>query len=252
MKLRSAVPNTITSLNLVCGAIAVTFAFRGFEIWAVYLVLAAALFDFLDGFSARLLNAYSPMGKELDSLADLISFGMAPAILILKRYETFFGADYSVELTAPFFLTLIPLVIVLFSGLRLAKFNVDTRQTSSFIGLPTPANAILIVSLLHFSSTVSYLAYIENTIWFWPILSVILSFLLVSNITMFSLKFKNLKWADNSEVFGFIIYSAITGILSLLFKISWSGWAAGLFLAYILYNTAKFLLTKRSRNIGRD
>ena len=252
MKLRSAVPNTITSLNLVCGAVAVTFAFRGFEIWAIYLVLAAALFDFLDGFAARLLNAYSPMGKELDSLADLISFGMVPAVLVLKRYENYFGAETSVELTAPFFLSLIPLIIALFSGLRLAKFNVDTRQSSSFIGLPTPANAILIVSLIHFSGTVSYITNIENTIWFWPTLSVILSFLLISNIPMFSLKFKNLKWTDHSEVFGFIFFAALTGILSLLFKISWSGWTAGLFLAYIIYNSAKLLLTKKSRNIGRD
>ena len=254
MKLRSSIPNSITSLNLVCGAIAVTLAFRGFETAAVYLVLAAALFDFLDGFSARLLNAYSPMGKELDSLADLISFGMVPAVLILKRYENFFGADTLInfEIAAPFFLTLIPLTIVLFSALRLAKFNVDTRQSSSFIGLPTPANAILIVSIIHFTKGTDYLSGIEQTIWFWPSVSLLLSILLVSSIPMFSLKFKNLKWKDNREVFGFIIFSFVTAFISVLFSISWSGWVALVFLSYIIYNSAKFLITKRSVSIGRD
>ncbi|MDD2491448.1 MAG: CDP-diacylglycerol--serine O-phosphatidyltransferase [Bacteroidales bacterium] len=251
MKLKNSIPNTITSLNLLCGVIAVILAFRGEEIWAVYLVFAAAIFDFLDGFFARLLNAYSPMGKELDSLADLISFGMVPAVLALKRYEIFLTGDsgLSTDSSAPFLISLIPLVIVLFSALRLAKFNVDTRQSSSFIGLPTPANAILIVSFIHFTDSSAIFSSLESTIWFWPALSLLLSFLLVSEIPMFSLKFKTLRWRENKTMFGFLIYSSITAIIFAAISIKWSGWMALIIVSYIIFNFSSHLITKKPNQL---
>ena len=135
------IPNAITCLNLLSGCFACLFAFKtDFETSALFICLAA-LFDFMDGFAARLLNAYSPMGKELDSLADLISFGMAPGILIFSFTGQLITPEYPIFIQKyfPYLAFLIPV----FSGLRLAKFNIDTRQTTSFIGLPVPADALL-------------------------------------------------------------------------------------------------------------
>ena len=134
----SHIPNFITSLNLFSGAMAVYFAFQANYELVLILVLLAAVFDFLDGFAARLLKAYSPMGKELDSLADVISFGMAPgavAFSLLRASEL------------PEWAAFAGFIIPVFSALRLAKFNIDERQTTSFIGMPTPANAIFWIGL---------------------------------------------------------------------------------------------------------
>lgn len=248
MKIRGSIPNFITSLNLLCGVLAVTFSFRGEEIWAVYCVLVAALFDFLDGFSARLLKAYSPMGKELDSLADLISFGMVPAVLIMNRYERILGVvtDGSAYQTALSFLSYIPVIIVLFSALRLAKFNIDTRQSSGFIGLPTPANALLIIGLIHFTNVNTIFETIEYNLWFWPLLSLILSTLLVAEIPMFSLKFRSLKWSENKTVYSFIIFGFISAVIFAFLSVIWSGWVVLIFISYILFNLLNYLI---SRNI---
>lgn len=182
-------PNAITCLNLFSGCAGVWLAFNGNYAGAAVAILLSGLFDFLDGFVARLVHAYSDIGKELDSLADVISFGLVPGAIIFSMLSSDILHNY----------TFLAFLIPVFSALRLAKFNIDERQSTSFIGLPTPANAIfwggMAVSL---SSWLS-----ENHIVL-LILTVIFSCLLVSELPMFSLKFKNLSWKSNQLQFIFI------------------------------------------------
>ena len=135
------IPNTITSLNLLSGCFGVVYAFDGNLIFAGYAILVAAFLDFFDGMAARLLNAHSPIGKELDSLADMVSFGFLPSVIIYQLIAQSSGI-YN-EMPA---VKYIAFLIAIFSALRLAKFNVDTRQTENFIGLPTPSCALVIMS----------------------------------------------------------------------------------------------------------
>lgn len=211
------IPNFITTLNVLCGSIAVVFIIKGALTTAVALILLAAIFDFLDGMSARILKAYSPVGKELDSLADVISFGLAPGLIMYKLLNTsIFNQNVIPDLQSN--LTLIQLLTVgsaflipVFSALRLAKFNVDVRQTTSFIGLPTPANALFICSLALIQEH-GTIPSIDNFILTTPVLLVItlvFSWLLVSEIPMFSLKFKNLSWKQNQVQYIFIICSLL-------------------------------------------
>ena len=234
MSIARHIPNTITCLNLLSGTIAVIFGFKGEAEIAVYLVLAAAVFDFMDGFAARLLKSYSPMGKELDSLADLISFGLAPAMLLFHRYGLTHGTGI---------LTYIPLLIIVASALRLAKFNIDTRQTENFIGMPTPANAILIGMLIHFSSFNDIFNPILDTTFFIPVMSIVLSFLLICNIPMFSLKLKSLKWKGNEKRFSLIISAFVLTALAFLCGITWSIAILIIFILYILINLIDYSLT---------
>lgn len=187
----SYIPNTITCLNLLSGCGAVFFAFnKGVSFgclsameWAFVLIGAAAVFDFCDGLSARLLHAYSPLGKELDSLSDLVSFGLAPAFLVMNTMLSS-GASMWVASLA--------LMIALMGALRLAKFNVDTRQTTSFVGLPIPANAIFWVGALSWMQVHSYPGDIVMAV-----LILAVSLLMVSEIKMFSLKFAELSFRGN-------------------------------------------------------
>lgn len=215
--IRKHIPNFITCLNVVSGSLAVIFALNGQLTFAVILILVAAVFDFLDGLAARLLKAYSPIGKDLDSLADVISFGLAPGMImfVLLKYSLM-GKDAFPDSVPDFSLLqelilTISLLIPVFSALRLAKFNNDTRQTSSFIGLPTPANAIFISSLAliyehgKYPAFDSYLLGTASLI----VITVLFSYLLVSEIPMFSLKFKNLSWKDNKIRIIFLIAALI-------------------------------------------
>lgn len=203
------VPNTITSMNVLSGSLSVVFAFEGNLVLAGLLILVAAVFDFFDGMSARLLNAYSPMGKELDSLADMISFGLAPAtiahVLIRQQFpEVTSLMDASFAQLSLFFF---PFIITIFSALRLAKFNVDTRQTESFIGLATPANAMVWASfpfIMHFHPDSFFNGIIINH-YFLLGLALLMSLLLVAELPMFSLKFKSLKFAENKSRFVFLV-----------------------------------------------
>jgi CDP-diacylglycerol--serine O-phosphatidyltransferase len=147
------IPNFITSLNLAAGFMAVIFAANDDLVAASYLILAAMIFDFMDGFSARLLKAYSDIGKELDSLADVVSFGVAPAMIIYKlisvRGSLFTaGSDATFSQTGSLLLNIIPVLMPVCAALRLAKFNIDTEQKTSFKGLPTPANALAVITVL--------------------------------------------------------------------------------------------------------
>jgi len=191
--MKKHIPNFITCLNLFSGCVAVLLAFKGNYPGAFIAILVAAVFDFFDGFAARFLKAYSPMGKELDSLADMISFGLAPGIIVFSLLT-----EANINEWLPFLAFLIPV----FSGLRLAKFNIDERQTSSFIGLPTPANAIFWAGLAF-----SYPTFLIANIWLLIALTLVFSYLLVAEIPMFALKVNSLKWKANQLQYIFLIIS---------------------------------------------
>jgi CDP-diacylglycerol--serine O-phosphatidyltransferase len=194
------IPNIITLANLLCGCLSIVATFNGHIITAGFLIFLAAIFDFLDGFSARLLKAYSDLGKQLDSLADVVSFGVAPAMIA-------FQIMLAQPSRLPFEqLPYIAFAMVLFSALRLAKFNIDTRQTEHFIGMPTPANAIfwaslpLVVNDLHtkFSADVVRMFFHPVII---AVLCVIFAALLVLPISMLSFKFKTTAFKPNWRQF---------------------------------------------------
>lgn len=205
------IPNLITCLNIFAGCIAIQFAFQGHYSAAFIAILLAAVFDFMDGFAARLLNAFSPMGKELDSLADVVSFGVAPGAMIFSVLTQTGVNEY-----LPYLGFLIPA----FSALRLAKFNIDERQTSSFLGLPTPANAIFLAGLIF-----SYSDFLANNAFVLAVITLVFSLLLVSEIPMFSLKFKSTDWSNNKVQYFFLIGCAailsIFQIDSAAILISW-------------------------------
>lgn len=187
-------PNFITSLNLVSGFIAIIFAAKGEIVTASWLILAAMIFDFLDGFSARLLNAYSAIGKELDSLADVVSFGVAPAFII---YHLLSGVR--AQNTAGFVITLIPAIMAVCAAIRLAVFNLDPGQSTSFKGLPVPANALMVISLViaaHYSHS-GLLTSLTGSTVFLIIITILLSLLMVSRMPLFSLKITNFKIKGN-------------------------------------------------------
>ncbi|WP_420602378.1 CDP-alcohol phosphatidyltransferase family protein [Flagellimonas sp.] len=213
--MKQYIPNFITLLNLFSGCIAVVFAVLNHLELAAFFVFAGIIFDFLDGLAARMLNVKSEIGVQLDSLADMVTSGVVPGIVmfqLLQMAETggwnlgFFG--HETEMTAlPFF----GFVITLASAYRLAKFNVDENQVSSFIGLPTPANTILILSLplilLYHNNDI--LSGIILNQWFLLGLTVVSAFLLNSRIELFALKFNNWGFKDNAVRYLFLIGSVV-------------------------------------------
>ena len=198
--MKKHIPNTITCLNLISGCIATYFAFQGHYQDALLFIVIGAVFDFFDGMSARLLHVSSEIGKELDSLADDITFGFAPSAMVFS-----FLGSFHIHLT---FVPFLAFVIAAFSALRLAKFNLDERQTLGFIGLPTPANALfwgaLIVSL---DFQTWFEPYKLPEYWLYIILALIpiSCYLLVSEIPMFALKFKTWGWKGNQVKYIFLL-----------------------------------------------
>jgi CDP-diacylglycerol--serine O-phosphatidyltransferase len=192
------IPNALTCANLLSGCVGIVFAFKGRLDVAAYAVLVSGIFDFFDGFSARMLNVKSMIGKELDSLADMVSFGFLPGVVM---YQLLSQSDY----TSPY-LPYIGFLITIFSALRLAKFNLDTRQTEDFIGLNTPMNTLFIVSLPFIQK--DYPALINSTILL-VATTVLMCWLLVCEIKIFSLKFGSVKWIHNKSKFVFLIISAV-------------------------------------------
>ena len=192
--MKKYIPNTITCCSLVSGFVASILALQGDFYCAVVWIIIAAVFDFMDGFAARMLKAFSPIGKELDSLSDMVSFGVAPGMMLYC-----FLREASVGLplgTLNVYVPFLAFVIPVFSGLRLAKFNIDERQTTSFIGLPVPAHALLWSSAIYSLSPLVHandLLLVSLTI----VLAVATSLLLVSEIPMFSMKVKSLAWKGN-------------------------------------------------------
>jgi CDP-diacylglycerol--serine O-phosphatidyltransferase len=226
--IKKQIPNIITLLNVLCGSVAVVFILNGSLTIAVLLIMLAAVFDFFDGLSARLLKAYSPMGKELDSLADMISFGLAPGLIMFKLLEiSVFKEFVMIHLQSNLSISQMlvlgsAFLIPIFSALRLAKFNVDERQTSSFIGLPTPANALFICSLALIQEHGTIPA-IDSILLTTPVLvgiTLLFSYLLIAEIPMFALKFKNLSWKTNQIQYIFILISIILLITLRLYGIS--------------------------------
>ena len=221
------VPNLITSFNLISGTFATFFAFEGNILAAIILLLMASLFDFLDGMIARLLKVSTTIGKELDSLADLISFGLLPGTIVFSIQCDLLGVqDHNFSELTIFQLGLlfIPILIPVLSAIRLAKFNLDTRQTEEFIGMPTPANALFWTAIAY-NNFISPNAIISNLQT--PIIIALLvlatSLLLNIEIRLLSLKFKNLKWKSNAYRYllflGSVILFLIFGIPGLAFVI---------------------------------
>ena len=215
--MRRHIPNMITCCNLLSGCVAAVFAFEGVYTVAFACIIMGAVFDFFDGLTARALKVSSPIGKELDSLADVITFGLAPATMAYSWLCECASAhlDMLVASAMPF----AAFLLVAFSALRLAKFNVDERQTSSFIGLPTPANALFWGGLVIGSHDV-----VVAQPYGWVLVLVLIllfSWLLVAEIPMFSLKFKNLSWKSNRIAYTFLLVSLV-----LLVVLGWSGLSA--------------------------
>lgn len=188
------IPNSITCCNLISGCVATVFALRGVYDVAVLAIIIGAVFDFFDGMSARLLGVSSPIGKELDSLADDITFGLAPAAML-----------YSLlcEVAPNAYIPYAAFLMAAFSALRLAKFNLDTRQTTSFIGLPTPANALFWGSLI--VGQHDRLVSLPYATWLLLLGMALCCYLLVAELPLFALKFKNLSWRSNSGRYIFLL-----------------------------------------------
>ncbi|MDJ0363530.1 CDP-alcohol phosphatidyltransferase family protein [Hymenobacter sp. H14-R3] len=228
------IPNAVTCLNLLCGCLALTFIFRGELVLGAYLVGAAAIADFFDGLLARALRVSTPIGKDLDSLADMVSFGVVPGAIMYKLLEQV-GLPASLQLLGGLGFT-----ISIFSALRLAKFNNDTRQSTSFIGLPTPACTLVVASLPLILATNEF--ELHNFIlnpWLLLGLTFLLSGLLVAELPLFALKFKNLRWLGNRRRFTFM---ALTLVLVGTLR------AAGIPVAVLLY----VLLSVPGRVRSRD
>lgn len=198
--MKKHIPNFITCLNLVTGALGCITILQGDFHLAIYFVIVSGLFDFMDGFAARILGVQSAIGKELDSLADMISFGLLPALYMvmlirdqepINEYLAFSG-----------------LLIVVFSAIRLARFNIDDRQTDHFIGLPTPANTVLITSLTFLPAA------FQLSILGLLIFTVVSSLLLVANLPLIALKFKGVSWAANK--WKYLLMMVVIGLLAAL------------------------------------
>ncbi|MEG2071446.1 MAG: CDP-alcohol phosphatidyltransferase family protein, partial [Bacteroidales bacterium] len=233
--MKKHIPNFITCLNIICGCISIVNALKGNLPIASLFIVLAAVFDFLDGFSARLLKVQSDIGVDMDSLADVFSFGGAPAMIIFVWMEKCIQnlpPDTLVGLIP--YLPYCAFIVPAFSALRLAKFNHDERQRTDFIGLATPANA-LFLGFLHFSS--DQLLFVNN---FWIVLglTIIFSLLLISELPMFSLKFKHFKFKGNEVRYIFLLLSLI---LLIIFRL---GAFPIIVLTYILISVTIYAIKK--------
>ncbi len=229
MPMKKHIPNTITLLNLLSGFFSVVMASSGDLTTAAWLIVAASVFDFLDGFSARMLKAYSELGRQLDSLADLVSFGLAPAF-ILYRMLAAAGGGITLAGAFPevsFFLLLSPALLVAAAALRLARFNIDPAQETSFSGLPTPAAGLFFASL-PFVAAEGFAGWIPplGNMWVLAALALLISFLMISHLPLFSLKFKE---RSPRSVVPAVTLALVSVILFLLFFLK------ALFLIIILY-----------------
>lgn len=230
MNLKAQLPNFITLLNLLSGVLGILWVLEGQPLYGAYFVILSATFDFFDGFAARLLKVQSDMGKELDSLADVVSFGVLPGILLYSLTKSQTEAS---------FLPYCTLIIPILSAYRLAKFNLDTRQSDRFIGLPTPANALLL-------TTIPYLAarWPELSPWLSsPIALVVIawltSLLLVAELPLITLKFKNSSFTDNSYRYALLVIGAVCLIWLQLAGIPF------VILAYLLLSGMENMLGKK-------
>ncbi len=236
MALYKHIPNTITSMNLLSGVMGVIFTLEGHLEWALPLMILAAVFDFCDGLAARLLDAHSPIGGELDSLADLVSFGVLPSLMLYRVMP----AD------APALLRYVPLFVAVMSAVRLAKFNVDDRQTLDFLGLPTPSCAMICGSL-------AYFLHAEGGVpagagpWLVAAIAVVLGLLLVSEIPMFGMKIKKGHKLLDTKRIAFLILAVAGVLVPLLFKQNWSLAVLAVFSVYVIENLVVALINSFRR-----
>ena len=236
MALYKHIPNTITSMNLLSGVMGVIFTLEGHLEWALPLMILAAVFDFCDGLAARLLDAHSPIGGELDSLADLVSFGVLPSLMLYRVMP----AD------APALLRYVPLFVAVMSAVRLAKFNVDDRQTLDFLGLPTPSCAMICGSL-------AYFLHAEGGVpagagpWLVAAIAVVLGLLLVSEIPMFGMKIKKGHKLLDTKRIAFLILAAASVLAVLLLKQTWSLAVLAVFSVYVIENLLVALINSFRR-----
>ena len=239
MKIRLfTVPNMLTLANLLagCAAIVFTLQYHAYET-AFWLIIAAAVFDFLDGFAARLLKQTSPLGVQLDSLADDVTFGLAPAIVMYDLYirsTSYYGLSPEVM----GWLKWGVLIIAAFSVLRLAKFNIDTTQTAEFEGLPTPANALMLMSLAVLAETGKVVLHQEVIL----VISLAASLLLISPIRMFALKFKSFGIKGNELRYGFIVAALALIILVPAYSL------LAIIVLYIALSTLRWLFAPKKQN----
>ena len=238
MKIRLfTVPNMLTLANLLagCAAIIFTLQYHAYET-AFWLIIAAAVFDFFDGFAARLLNQSSPLGVQLDSLADDVTFGLAPAVVMYDLYldsPSFYGLDPEIM----GWLKWGVLIIAAFSVLRLAKFNIDTTQSAEFEGLPTPANALMLMSLALLSEAGKVVLHQESIL----VISLAASLLLISPIRMFALKFKSFGIKGNELRYGFIVAAIALIILVPAYSL------LAIIVLYIALSTLRWLFMGKSK-----
>lgn len=204
MSIKKHIPNAITCMNLACGMAGIYFVLEGNLTFGTYFILAAALFDFLDGWAARMLQVHSEIGKQLDSLADLVTFGVLPSFVVFKLLEEGFSSPY-----IPFLAFLIGVQ----SAMRLAKFNIDDRQSDRFIGVPTPANALMLSTLPFLAAKSSWAAAWINMGYPLLALTLVMAFLLTAELPLIALKFKNYHFKDN--LFRYLVI--LIGLLSLIF-----------------------------------
>jgi len=210
MNIKNHIPNLLTLCNMLAGILSIYIGMQGDLVLASYLILIGAIFDFSDGFAARLLNAYSEMGKQLDSLADLITFGVAPGFIVFSLISQSIETN---SLDFAYILPFLGFMIPLFGALRLAKFNIDENQQTSFLGMPTPAVAILIAS---FPLIKDYLyqdqgfvySIITNT-YFLLGVAIATSLLMVIPLPMFAFKFKTYAVAENKLKYSFLLVSLV-------------------------------------------
>ena len=212
--IKQHIPNTITCLNLVCGCFSIMSSLNGNLTFAAVWIVIAAIFDFCDGLSARLLKVTSAIGKELDSLSDVVSFGVAPTMIVYKWLTIcYFQMPPAAQTPFVSYLAYLVFLVPALSAVRLARFNLDTNQTDKFIGMPTPANALF----LGFIPAASEHVAILHNYWVVIFFAVFFAFLLVSPITMVSLKFKDFKFTKMNIARYLILLVGI--ILFIIFKL---------------------------------
>ncbi|MEO9483413.1 MAG: CDP-diacylglycerol--serine O-phosphatidyltransferase [Ekhidna sp.] len=216
--MKKYIPNFLTCLNLVIGCLGIYYAITNQKPEAFYFVAAAGIFDFLDGFAARMLKVQSEIGKQLDSLSDLVSFGLLPAFFMLQWLQE----------TSDYFW--IAIIVAVFSAIRLAKFNIDESQSDSFKGVPTPANAIMLTSLI----------FVPFELYEYTLISICVfsAILLVSPLRLIALKFSSASWKGNEDR-----WILIVGVIVLIAVFQWT-FIPFLIPFYIVVSIVSFLLKK--------
>ena len=231
MGIKNYIPDAITSANLLSGTAGVIFTLSGNVGTAFACMLAAAVFDFCDGLAARLLSAYSDLGKELDSLSDIVSFGLLPALMLRQTM---------VQGGSPWYLSAIPLLVVVSSAARLAKFNIDENQASDFLGLATPSSAMICGSLSALCASGGRpWDGIASSPWVIPVLALILSALLISRIPMFGMKIKKGHKLLDGKRIAFLVASGLCIAATAIFR---QGWPLAVLLVFLVYATENLVL----------